>query len=198
MTTATNDREIYLASCEGDRDAVRTIVERYNGDLLIVARAMGLRDHDAVDVVQFVWMRFFEHLQAGQVGRQSRLRKPEVVRYWLLTTCRNAVRDVYRRRSRSNELTQMKTAEDQTLGRLVSADDPDRGLIDDERRMALREALGRLDPSDRELLALLMLDPPPSYEEIAEQLNRPVGRIGPTRARSLERLRVTLKGVGHE
>jgi RNA polymerase sigma factor (sigma-70 family) len=193
-----SDREIYLASCEGDRDAVRTIVERYNGDLLIVARAMGLRDHDAVDVVQFVWMRFFEHLQAVQVGRQSRLRNPEVVRYWLLTTCRNAVRDVYRRRSRSNELAQMKTAEDQTLGRLVSAQDPDRDLIDGERRLALREALGRLDQSDRELLALLMLDPPPSYEDIAEQLGRPVGSIGPTRARCLERLRVILKGVGHE
>jgi RNA polymerase sigma factor (sigma-70 family) len=149
-------------------------------------------------VVQFVWMRFFEHLQAVQVGRQARLRNPEVVRYWLLTTCRNAVRDVYRRRSRSNELTQMKTAEDQTLGRLVSDDDPDGDLIDRERRLALREALDRLEPSDRELLALLMLDPPPSYEEIAEQLDRPVGSIGPTRARCLERLRVILKGVGHE
>lgn len=198
MTTATDDREIYLASCEGDRDAVRAIVERYNGDLLAVARAMGLSDHDAVDVVQYVWMQFFEHLHAVQSGSGARLRKPEVIRYWLLTTCRNAVRDVYRHRGRAHDLTERKTAEDEALGRLVADDDPGGAIVRSERREALREALTRLDPGDRELVALFLLDPPPSYEEIAEMLDRPVGSIGPTRARCLERLRVMLKGAGHE
>jgi DNA-directed RNA polymerase specialized sigma24 family protein len=34
-----------------------------------------------------------------------------------------------------------------------------------------------------------MGDNPPSYEEVSEALDMPIGSIGPTRARCLERLR---------
>jgi DNA-directed RNA polymerase specialized sigma24 family protein len=43
------------------------------------------------------------------------------------------------------------------------------------------------------LLELLMADPPASYIEISSQLGLPVGSIGPTRRRCLERLRVLLQ-----
>ena len=43
------------------------------------------------------------------------------------------------------------------------------------------------------MLELLMADPPASYVEIAEQLGLPVGSIGPTRGRCLERLRALLE-----
>ena len=36
---------------------------------------------------------------------------------------------------------------------------------------------------------MLAADPRPSYEEIAGALGMPIGSIGPTRARALERLR---------
>jgi len=149
-------------------------------------------------VVQYAWMQFFEHLHAVQSGTGAPLRKPEVIRYWLLTTCRNAVRDVYRHRGRTHDLAERKLAEDEALGHLVSDDDPGRAIVRSERRAVLREVLARLDSSDRELVALFLLDPPPSYQEIAEMLDRPVGSIGPTRARCLERLRVMLKGAGYE
>jgi DNA-directed RNA polymerase specialized sigma24 family protein len=42
---------------------------------------------------------------------------------------------------------------------------------------------------DRVLLRLLTSSDAPSYEEIALALNMPIGSIGPTRARALERLR---------
>jgi DNA-directed RNA polymerase specialized sigma24 family protein len=41
----------------------------------------------------------------------------------------------------------------------------------------------------RRLLALLAADPPLSYAEIAERLATPVGSLGPTRARCLDKLR---------
>jgi len=40
-----------------------------------------------------------------------------------------------------------------------------------------------------------MADPPPSYQDVAETLTMPVGSIGPTRARCLDRLRDILAGV---
>ena len=45
----------------------------------------------------------------------------------------------------------------------------------------LRQAVNCLTGAERRLLALLFSDPPTSYVEIAEELDMPVGSIGPTR-----------------
>jgi DNA-binding Lrp family transcriptional regulator len=47
----------------------------------------------------------------------------------------------------------------------------------------------------QKLLEMLMADPPVSYAEISSQLGLPVGSIGPTRGRCLERLRVLLQAT---
>ena len=39
---------------------------------------------------------------------------------------------------------------------------------------------------------MLIADPPPSYEEVSQVLEMPVGSIGPRRARCLARLRTRL------
>src|SRR5450755_4620164 len=67
----------------------------------------------------------------------------------------------------------------------------DEDLLRSERRQVLREALAELPQKQRELLLLLVADPPVSYTEISKRLGIPVGSIGPTRARCLERLRAT-------
>ena len=56
-------------------------------------------------------------------------------------------------------------------------------------RAALREAFTHLPPDSRQLIALLIQDPPVSYAEISAKLGIPVGSIGPNRARCLEKLR---------
>jgi DNA-directed RNA polymerase specialized sigma24 family protein len=58
-----------------------------------------------------------------------------------------------------------------------------------ERHAALREAFTRLPPSYQRLIALLIEDPPVPYVEISNRLGIPVGSIGPTRRRCLDRLR---------
>ena len=58
-----------------------------------------------------------------------------------------------------------------------------------ERHAALREAFGQLPPGCQQLLALLTADPPVSYAEISVRLGIPVGSIGPTRRRCLDKLR---------
>ena len=45
------------------------------------------------------------------------------------------------------------------------------------------------DPCRRLLTALYLEDPAPSYQEIARRLGRPIGSLGPTRGRCLDRLR---------
>jgi DNA-directed RNA polymerase specialized sigma24 family protein len=62
-------------------------------------------------------------------------------------------------------------------------------LLAAERHAALREALVALPPSGQRLIGLLLEDPPVPYAEISAQLGIPIGSIGPTRRRCLEKLR---------
>jgi DNA-directed RNA polymerase specialized sigma24 family protein len=58
-----------------------------------------------------------------------------------------------------------------------------------ERHAALREALQDLPPVGQRLITLLAADPPVPYAEISTRLDIPVGSIGPTRRRCLDKLR---------
>jgi DNA-directed RNA polymerase specialized sigma24 family protein len=65
----------------------------------------------------------------------------------------------------------------------------DRLLLDRERDGALWHAFSSLSERCKTLLRVLMADEPPSYEEVSAALGMPVGAIGPTRMRCLDRLR---------
>ena len=114
---------------------------------------------------------------------------------WLATTARNEGLRVIKRRARDLPVdpggTTFDTAEDS---------DPGEALVQDLRSHALREAMLELPESRRELLLLLLADPPLSYDEISARLGIPRGSIGPTRARALEQLRASraLRGWADE
>ena len=58
-----------------------------------------------------------------------------------------------------------------------------------ERHAALREAYSHLPTECQRLVAMLTADPPVSYAEISATLAIPVGSIGPTRSRCLDKIR---------
>src|SRR6201996_5106126 len=62
-------------------------------------------------------------------------------------------------------------------------------LLAAERHSALREGLLDLPPQGQRLITLLAADPPVPYAEISARLGIPVGSIGPTRRRCLDKLR---------
>ena len=65
----------------------------------------------------------------------------------------------------------------------------DEELLAAERHAALRAALAGLSPCCQRLIALLIEDPPLPYVEISARLGIPVGSIGPSRRRCLDKLR---------
>ena len=65
-----------------------------------------------------------------------------------------------------------------------------------DRDARVRVAFHRLPAEDRRLLACLMIPARCSYADASIRLGMPVGSIGPTRARSLRRLRRELAAVG--
>ena len=76
---------------EGDDAAWARLVERYSGLLWSIARAHGLGDADASDVVQTSWLRLVERIDA--------LDDPSATGCWLATTARNECRALVRRRA---------------------------------------------------------------------------------------------------
>jgi len=66
---------------------------------------------------------------------------------------------------------------------------PEKELIDEEQRVALHAAVERLDGRKQRLLHALLHTPDASYVDLAERLRMPIGSIGPTRERALDRLR---------
>ena len=172
------------AAAAGDETAWNRLVEAYSGLVWAIARSHRLNDADAANTAQSTWLRLLEHL--------SDLNDPDRVGAWLATTARRECLRVLRAGNR-----QLPYGDD-----LPEPVDPGPGvdaeLLAGERDAALWAAFGRLRPSDRALLRLLMADPQPSYEEISAALDMPVGSIGPTRARALERLRAELSRDGFD
>jgi RNA polymerase sigma factor (sigma-70 family) len=167
----------------GDQAAWDALVDRYTNLLWSVARGYRLERADAADVIQVAWLRLVEHL--------PRLRDPERVGAWLATTVRRECLQVIAARKRHGG-----PVEDEVLTGLPDGSAPvDARLLADERDRHLWQAFAGMQERCQRLLRILMTDPPPSYQDVAETLTMPVGSIGPTRARCLERLRALLDDV---
>jgi RNA polymerase sigma factor (sigma-70 family) len=165
----------------GDRNAWKQIVEEFDGMLRAVARAHRLSEADAADVTQTAWVRLAENLH--------RVKDPSRVGAWLATTARRECLRTLRASAR--ELPDAEPPEPSPCHhRSVDAD-----LLKAERDQELWSAFRRLPARDQALLRMLVADPPRSYADIGYALAMPIGSIGPTLRRALDRLRREL-GLG--
>jgi RNA polymerase sigma factor (sigma-70 family) len=135
-------------------------------------------------VTQTTWLRLAEHI--------GKLNAPDRVGAWLATAARRECLQHIKAAHR------VVISEDMAVFETVPVDDnPTEGEVlaaesdreDARRAKVLWQAVGRLPDRCRELIRVLMASPPPSYAEVAAALGLPVGSIGPTRARCLQRLR---------
>ena len=87
--------------------------------------------------------------------------------------------------------------DDERFDREVApGDEVDHRAIAGDDGAVLRRSLGHLGERCRELLRLLYSSDELSYVEISSLLDMPIGSIGPTRARCLERLRTIATAEG--
>ena len=70
-------------------------------------------------------------------------------------------------------------------------------LLTQERDVALWACVSRLSERCQHLLRVLRVTEPPAYVEVSEALGMPVGSIGPTRMRCLDRLRQFTREAGY-
>lgn len=182
--------QLVRAAADGDEAAWRGLVDRFSGLVWAVARAHRLASADAADVFQTTWLRLAEHI--------GRIEHPERVGAWLATAARRECLQNLRSAARATptgdlDRLDVTSAVGNPTEEAVLAAEQQRE--DADRAAAMWRAVGRLPGRCRELLRVLMASPPPSYAEIAASLGLPLGSIGPTRARCLQRLREEMTGI---
>lgn len=176
--TAGQVAELVRSVAQGDSRAWRKLVEQYEPLVRKITGRYRLNRDDANDVAQVVWLRLFQHI--------SRIREPLALPGWIMTVTRNEALRVLMATAKSAPVDPTSylwsEKKDDSAG-------PEDILLRSERYRAARAGLDALAPHQRELLQLLHADLP--YAEIGRRMRIPVGSIGPTRARCLEKLRQT-------
>ena len=162
----------------GDKQAWDALVEQYIPLIWSICRRHRLGDADAEDVGQSVWLLLVEQL--------DRIRDPAALPGWLATVTRHECLRIVRGARGPLAAGYVLDAEILPDEQARTAEQE---LLAAERHAALREAFLDLPPCDQRLMALLIEDPPVSYAEISARLGIPLGSIGPTRCRCLDKLR---------
>lgn len=177
------DPDLIALCLEGREEAWEALVDRYADLVHGIGRRSGLDEAAAEDLVQDVFVLLWRHL--------GRLRARERLAGWVAQTAR---REAWRRRRRGRS----RKERDESVGRDAlrdegEAEDP---LEAAEQRHLLRRALDTLGERCRALLDALFLRGLESYDDVSAELDMPVGSIGPTRRRCLERMVEALADLG--
>ncbi|MDQ1294256.1 MAG: hypothetical protein QG608_2139 [Actinomycetota bacterium] len=168
---------------EGDHESLELLVGLLNPLLWQVVRAYRLDSATSEDVLQTVWMTF--------IRRADTIEDPQAVVRWLTVTAR---RDALRA---SKAGQRVEVMQDEVLDlRTGVQDSPENEVLRADRDEALWRAVSGLSHRCQMLLRVVAFSPRPDYARLSAQLGMPMGSIGPTRGRCLEKLRTLLSAAG--
>jgi RNA polymerase sigma-70 factor (ECF subfamily) len=166
-----DDLELVDAARRGDRDAFRTLFDRYHRRAYALALGVVRHPDDALDVVQDAFIKAHRHLDKFE-GASS-------FYTWLYRIVMNLAIDHLRkhRRVRPVELDEqhLEDGDDPLLPKILGAN-PGRALLDKEIRARIDRALGELSDNHRAVLIMRELEGM-SYEEMAQTMGCSKGTI---------------------
>lgn len=172
--------ELLIRAGNGERAAWDALVDRFGQMVWSVARSFRLDEASASDVAQTVWLRLIENVE--------NINDPERLPGWLATTCRREALRVIKKSQRDVPSDFEFDVPDESPS-LESM------LVEEEETREVVEAFREIDDECQQLLRLMTVEPALSYEEIAEAVGRPVGSLGPTRGRCIERLKSAISRI---
>jgi RNA polymerase sigma-70 factor, ECF subfamily len=169
-----DDRELVVLAQGGDREAFRTLFERYHRRAYGLAFGVVRQADDALDIVQDAFIKAHKHLDKfeGSSGFYT----------WLYRIVMNLAIDHLRklRRARPVELDEARLEEpaglDGGLLPMVLGGQPGRALLDKEIRARIDAALAELSDNHRAVLVMRELEGM-TYEEMAEAMRCSKGTI---------------------
>lgn len=170
--SAVDDHELVRAAREGDRNAFKTLFERYHRRAYALAFGVLRHQDDALDVVQDAFIKAHKYLDKFE-GNSS-------FYTWLYRIVMNLAIDHLRkhRRVKPVELdeSRLDDATDDALLPKVLGANPGRALMDKEIRKRIDAALDELSDNHRAVLIMRELEGL-SYEEMAQAMACSKGTI---------------------
>jgi RNA polymerase sigma factor (sigma-70 family) len=163
----------------GDHTALDDLVRSLTPVLWHVVRSYGLPTDQAEDVVQTAWLTL--------VRRHESISDPQAVSAWLTTTAR---REAWRVSRTANVAVSL--GPEVIEARLPHHRDAESEVVTADEQDRLWDCVHELSPRCQRLLRIVAFDSRPDYAGIAEELDMPIGSIGPTRGRCLAKLKVLL------
>ncbi len=160
----------------GDAVALDELVRVMTPVLWHVVRAYRLTAEVAEDVVQTTWLALVRSREAIQ--------EPAAVGGWLTTTARREAWKVAKASGRA-----LPVDDDELAHRLPDEGSPEAEVVRRDGDERLWAAVERLSERCQALLRIVAFEHRPDYTSIAADLGMPVGSIGPTRGRCLQKLR---------
>lgn len=161
---------------DGDESALAELVAVMTPVLWQVVRAYRLPTDQAEDVIQTTWLAL--------VRRRASVVDPRAVGGWLTTTAR---REAWRVSSRARR--DVPVADEQLNLRIPDQRSAELSAVEADEARRLWRAVGTLSERCQRLLRIVAFEERPDYARIANDLQMPVGSIGPTRGRCLDKLR---------
>jgi len=189
VSPETSDVSLIGRCLAGEDAAWEALVRRYANLVHGIASRSGLSGDESADAFQAVFLIVWRNL--------ALLEEPEAFAGWVATIARREAWRLARHRARGAERAERMAAD--STADVLPARPPrgDEALEAAERAALVQHAVESLDERCRALLTLLFWETPtPSYDEIAERIGMPLGSLGPTRGRCLEKLRGRLAEVG--
>jgi RNA polymerase sigma factor (sigma-70 family) len=167
----------------GDAVALDELVRVMTPVLWHVVRAYRLTAELAEDVVQTTWLSL--------VRSRASIQEPAAVGGWLTTTARREAWKVAKATGRG-----IPVEEDELSRRLPDEDSAEAEVVRRDGDERLWGAVERLSERCQALLRIVAFEHRPDYTTIAANLGMPVGSIGPTRGRCLQKLRTIIEKNG--
>ena len=173
MAEGISDEVLFERYRGGDTGALRTLVERYHGELIRFLYRLVGDQAGAEDVFQEAFLQV--HLSAASFDATRRFRP------WLFTIAANKGRDYLRKkgRRRTLELSAPVGGDDgETFVDLLEMDiaQPDAKMDSEEMNKKVQRAVEMLSPTLREILLLAYFNRL-SYAAISDELEIPLGTV---------------------
>jgi RNA polymerase sigma-70 factor (ECF subfamily) len=169
------DDELMLRGANGDDDAFRILVERWQRPVFAFLERMTGSREEAQDLAQETFMKVIRGARAYEPSGRFRS--------WLFRIAGNLAWSSLRRRRILEWIPFVPGRHDPAAG-----DDAERSLELDETRRAVRSALAKLPPRQRQATILRVYDEQ-SYREIAEIMDTTVPAVESLLQRAMFALR---------